>query len=113
MSSDKSLSIENRTSKLLGCSFNKPNKNGEMVLSKKENILTEEELKAFNKYSIELIKKTVMDMLSGYIDSSPISGKCNACEFNGICQFANDKRVERSENYDVKKDSFVELNYGE
>ena len=113
MSSDKSLSIENRTSKLLGCSFNKPNKNGEMVLSKKENILTEEELKAFNKYSVELIKKTVMDMSSGYIDSSPISGKCNVCEFNGICQFANDKRIERSENYDVKKDSFVELNYGE
>ena len=109
MASDKNISTENRKSKLYKCGLNKPNKDGEITITKRDNILTEEELLAYCKYSVELLKQSIEDISCGFIDNSPILNKCNICEFSAICKFKDDKSVERAESTMVTKNSFVEM----
>ena len=58
---------------------------------------------------MELLKQSIADISSGFIDNSPILNKCNMCEFSAICKFKDDKSVERAESTMVTKNSFVEM----
>lgn len=94
-------------SPILNCSLNK---DGESV-RKANNILTEEQLNAFIKYSIEIVKQTIKNIENGFIECSPFENSCDLCEFNTICKMANEEKIVRKENYDIKSDYYLEINY--
>lgn len=112
MKSDSTLNLENKKSKILGCGLNKPDKNGEICLTKKENILLEEELKSYLTYSLDVFKSAIRDINAGFVECLPFSGKCDICEFSGICKNAHNKKLEREGEYDIKKSTFLEINNG-
>lgn len=109
---DKNL-LSNGKSNLIGASFLKVKDDGELNLKKKVNILTNDELTAYLDYSLELVKVAIADIESGYIDCSPIKDKCNYCEFNTICRFAFDEKVQRNEKFDISSVAIKNLIKGD
>lgn len=90
------------------------NPNGQSV-RRTHNILTEAQLDAYIKYSIEMVKQTILNIESGFIDCSPIKSSnncsCDRCNFNKICKMANNENIIRKENYNITNDNFLEFNY--
>ena len=108
---DKNFNADTKESKYFDFKLNKPTKSGELIFRKNDNILTEEELLAFNKYAIGIISNTIKNLKNGYIECSPIDKKCDHCEFLQICKHANEKSKTRSQNYTLTNQVFLELNY--
>lgn len=107
---DKNLSPDMPKSKIFGAKLNKKaNKDGELVLFNGNNVLTEQQLKSYCDYAIEMVKSAIKDINLGYICPSPIKNKCSICEFKNICKYYNDEKVIRQENYDINKDTFMEI----
>lgn len=103
---DQNLSIDNK-SQILNCSLNK---NGDTV-RKANNILSEEQIDAYIKYAIEIVRKTILNIDQGFIDYSPFEKSCDICEFNNICKMANEETIIRNEKYNIKNETYEELNY--
>lgn len=112
MACDKNVSVENSKSNLLNASLAKPDKNGEIKLKKKPNILSKQNMDVCTKYAVQIVKQSIKDINSGFISCSPLKNKCSICEFNKICKSAFDENIERKEIYDISKEKFMEINYG-
>lgn len=110
MMCDKNALSENK-SDIIGAKFNKPDKNGEITLHKADNIIPENNFDAVVKYSIEIVKQSIKDIISGFIDCSPINNKCSICEFSKICKFANDESLQREKVSKIPKEKYLEINY--
>ena len=77
-------------------------KEGEIKLRAKKNILSTDELDSYLQYSLQLVKQTITDIKSGYIDCSPFGeNACKYCSYKDFCKFAKNERVRRTEKYDV------------
>ncbi|MBE7082502.1 MAG: hypothetical protein E7378_02335 [Clostridiales bacterium] len=112
LNSDSNVTTENSKSALLGAGLTKPDKNGEIKISRQQAcVLTEQELKAFCDYAVELVKVSIKDIASGFIDCSPIDDKCDRCEFASVCQMSKNENIKRHKNQEVKREHFVELKY--
>lgn len=110
---DKTVTTLQPNSKLLNVSLAKIGADGEIKLKKKNNIMPEDCFDACLNYSIAVVKQTIKDVSLGYAKCSPINDKCLYCEYRQICKFAGDKSVERTTNYEITKDTFAEIDYGE
>lgn len=106
---DSSLFAENGKSELLNVAMAKVKADGELKLKKKANLLSDDELLAYLNYAVEVVRQTVKDVNSGFIECSPIKDGCRVCEFNQICIHAFDEKCERSENYDVTSEDFAKV----
>ena len=62
---------------------------------------------------MNVFKSAIKDINEGFVTCSPFSGKCDICEFKGICKNANNKKLERDSKYDIKKSTFLEIKDGE
>lgn len=109
MMCDKNISLTNPKSNLLNLTIAKVGADGEIKIRKKHNILAPEVLQAYLRYSVEVVKKSIIDASNGFVECSPIKDKCEICEFNKICKNAFNAKIERQENFDVTKEKFVEL----
>lgn len=113
MMCDSDLTPDNPQSTLIGARLNKPDKNGEINIRKANNVFTSENFDAILKYSIEVVKKAVQNINSGFIDCSPIMDKCSKCDFNKICKNAFNDDLERNKEIKISKENFMEIDYGE
>lgn len=111
LKADHNLSLENKKSKILNCSLNNPDKSGEVLISKKDNIVAPETLDSFGKYAISAIKKAIKNISGGYISCSPFKDKCKLCEFNEICAMAHNDKIEREEDYNIENEAFSRIDY--
>lgn len=106
---DKTVTTIQPNSKLLNVSLSKVNKDGEIKIKKKGNVLPRENLDAYLDYSIAIIEQTIKDISSGFAKCSPINDKCLYCEYRQICKSAGDKSIERATNYDITKDTITRI----
>ncbi len=112
MASDKKVSPDNPKSELFNASLTKPDKNGEIRLKKKQNILTKQNMDACMEYAVQIVRQSIKDINSGFISCSPLKEKCTTCEFSKICKNAFNENIERKEIYEISKEKFMEINYG-
>lgn len=108
---DNTLSAENRESKLLGCTLNKPQKDGSMNFRKSDNIISQEQLECFRKYAIKIVTQAIKNMKKGHIVASPFKDKCTYCEFKNVCNFFDKNNYSREANYTLTNDTFLEFKY--
>lgn len=106
---DKNFGLENKKSKILDITLLTSKKSEEVKLRKKVNLLSEEEINAYCDYAIEMVKNTVVNMVNGYVKCSPLPKACEFCEFNEICEMANDKKIVRTEDFNVTAEKIVEI----
>lgn len=109
---DSNLSTENPQSKILNVSLAKVSSDGEIKLKRKQNILSKENLNACLEYSVAIVKETIKNIKMGYIECSPMKDKCKYCEYNQICKNAFNELIERTENVEVSKEKYMEIDYG-
>lgn len=105
---DKNI-FENQKSNILSIRLNKPDKNGEVKLTRKTNVLSKEELKSYLDYAIECVKIAIKNISSGIAMPLPLDNACTYCEFCDICNMANDESVRRSYNYNVSSENILNL----
>ncbi|MBE7074759.1 MAG: hypothetical protein E7376_02115 [Clostridiales bacterium] len=111
MLADNTL-LQNGKSEVLNVSLAKIKNDGEITLRKKQNILPYQVLMSYCSYAQELVKKSISDIKSGYVECSPIEQRCKICEFNKICKFAFNEKVVRTEKYNVIPEKFLEIQNG-
>ena len=96
-------------SRLLDVSVSKNNKDGEICLKKKNNILTADELDAYCKYSIEVCKEVIKCINGGNFEPIPFAGDCQNCEFNKICKNSYFMQFGREETFEIESKDFLEI----
>lgn len=100
--------LDNPKANIINATF-KTDDNGELILKDKSNILSKNELDAYLNYSIKLVEASIRDIKSGYIDCSPMVGKCTYCNYNSICRFAKSEKVQRLQNHTANKEAIKNL----
>ena len=60
-------------------------KNGEV--DARSECLTKEEMQKYLRYAIEISKKGVEEISSGFIEATPYEGSCSYCKYNGMCGY--------------------------
>lgn len=108
---DSSFNEETRQSTIFDFKLNKPNKNGELVFRKNDNILSAVEIEFLNKYAKKIISNTIKNIKDGYIQTSPTEDACKICTYKNICKDTNNKVITRAQNYALTNSSFLEINY--
>ena len=91
------------------------------ISTKKEHIISQDatqvqnykfyanskQLEEMLNYSEKMITNAILELANGYISPKPIKSACEYCAYNNICRVACvNNKIERSDNFEVKVDSF-------
>ena len=115
MQMDTTLNADKRESDFIDIKLNKP-KNGEFALKNSANLLTDAQFKDLSNYVTQLCDKAINEILSGYIEPSPIRLSssdrlpCENCSFAGVCGVDKTRYAFGRKCYsDVKIDSISNI----
>lgn len=75
-----------------------PNGKTPVIQGQKATMLSEEDLRSFIDYSVQVAKKAREEMAEGYVAASPYEEKCKYCKFGGVCGFNRVKDQPRKES---------------